>query len=194
MIYFEPVVIPDELVRAARQGSQTATSQLWGLCEPIVRGAILRTVGPHSTEAADVMQESALVLLAILQDREQASYREPNLPITTFAQKFQRQVQFRIRTYLRAERRRAARNVSTSSPGLEIALARRGSGPPHTSAGRSVDRALEQLSPRQRAVVAGIYFKDEKVGSIAGELKISPQAVTALHRRALVVLRSALEH
>jgi DNA-directed RNA polymerase specialized sigma24 family protein len=60
--------------------------------------------------------------------------------------------------------------------------------------GRAVARALERLSPRQRSVISGLYFKDESVGSVAGELSISAQAVTALHRRALVALREAIEN
>ena len=193
MIHVEPVAISDDLVRAARQGSQTAKSELWDLCEPIVRIAIVRAVGRHSDEAPDVIQEAALVLFGILHEGEQESGHEPGLPANSFAQKFQRLVQFRIRTYVRAERRRAARTVSTSFPSVEIALDRRSSGRPPATAGRSIDRALERLSPRQRAVVAAIYFKDDKVRSIAGELRISPQAVTALHRRALSVLRDALK-
>jgi RNA polymerase sigma factor (sigma-70 family) len=193
VIHFEPVVIPNELVQAARLGSEAATSQIWDLCGPIVHGSVVRVAGWNRAEAAEVVQEAALVLLSILQEPEQQPSLDFDALVPSFAQRFYRKLQFRIRTYLRAERRRAARTVSTSTPGLETALARRGVSLAPTTTGRSIERALERLSPRQRAVVAGLYFKDENVGSIASELRISHQAVTALHRRALAVLRVALE-
>jgi hypothetical protein len=106
VIHAEPVVIPDDLVRAARQGSQAARSDLWNLCEPIVRGEIVRSRGRNIAETAEAVQEAALVLFGILQDREQESDDDTEFSAPSFAQRFQRRVQTRIRTYLRAERRR----------------------------------------------------------------------------------------
>jgi len=49
------------------------------------------------------------------------------------------------------------------------------------------------LLPRQRAVVAALYFDDKPVAALARELAVTPQAITALHRRALARLRKVLD-
>jgi DNA-directed RNA polymerase specialized sigma24 family protein len=76
---------------------------------------------------------------------------------------------------------------------MERALARRATGvatggPP----GRALAHALGSLSPRQRAVITALYFKDRAVPEVSADLDVSPQAVTALHRRALLELRRLL--
>ena len=195
MIQSEPVVIPDELVQAARQGVPSALSELWKLCEPIVHESIARSSGTHGVEASEVAQEAALVLLAVLRDTQNFSISLTGPQPASFAEIYRRKLQLRIRTYLRAEHRRAFRTVSTNLAWIESVLARRvvPGAPSNTeNSGRSVAAAMTRLSPRQRAVVAGLYFRDENVDSVASELSISRQAVTALHRRALTVLREAL--
>lgn len=195
MIHPEPFVIPNELVQAARQGVPSALSELWVRCEPIVQESIARSSGTRGVEPSEVAQEAALVLLKMLRDMPPASAEATRQNPASFAELFRRQLQFRIRTYLRAERRRAFRNVSTTSTWIESELTRRVlPGTPSSTgrSGRGLARAMERLSPRQRAVVAGLYFQDENVDAVASELSISRQAVTALHRRALAVLREAL--
>jgi hypothetical protein len=41
-------------------------------------------------------------------------------------------------------------------------------------------------------VVTALYFRDERVSELAAQLKVTPQAVTALHRRALAALRRVM--
>jgi RNA polymerase sigma factor (sigma-70 family) len=195
VIQSEPVVIPDELVKAARQGETSALLELWERCEPIVHESIARSRGTRVVEAAEVAQEAALVLLTILREPPLTPFGLTGPKPTSFAEIYRRKLQVRIRTYLRAERRRAFRTVTTTSTLIENLLARRVvPGTPFTTerSGRTMARAMERLSPRQRAVVAGLYFRDQNVDSVATELSISHQAVTALNRRALTVLRGAL--
>ena len=82
--------------------------------------------------------------------------------------------------------------VVLDEAGLESALRRRTVGGSPVGAGRNIARAIERLSPRQRAVIAGIYYREVKVRALAAELQVTPQAVTALHRRALAALRTIL--
>ena len=194
MIQSDPVVITDELVQAACQGVPSAFAELWQRCHPIIQQSIAKTRGTRGVEPAEVAQEAALVLLGLLQNVAQPAASVDASP-ASFADNFRRQLQFRIRTYLRAEHRRAFRNVSTSLTWIESELSRRASpGAPAAPgrSGRAVARALERLTPRQRAVVNGLYFEDQNVNSVANNLGVSHQAVTALHRRSLVVLREAM--
>jgi RNA polymerase sigma factor (sigma-70 family) len=193
VIHFEPVVIPDELVQAARHGNQAAMSELWDRCEPMLRESIARTAKKHGLDPAEITQEVALVLVSVLRETVSDTPKETNLPTATLNERFRQRVQNRIREYLRAERRRVNRQISSTESWIETALARRATVAAPSPPGRAVARALERLSPRQRSVIVGLYFKEDSVGSVAGELSISAQAVTALHRRALLVLRDAIE-
>ncbi len=110
----------------------------------------------------------------------------------SFTDHFARRLHLRVRNYLRAERRRAARCVVLPQSILDLALSRRAASVRPSPNGRSVDRALERLSARQRSVIAGLYFGEKSIAALATDLGISPQAVTALHRRALIVLRQTM--
>ena len=97
MIQSEPVVIPDELVQAARQGTPSAFAELWQRCAPIVRESIARSSGTHGVEASEVAQEAALVLLSILSEplSTQSDSTTPNS--ASFAEIYRRRLQRRIR-------------------------------------------------------------------------------------------------
>jgi len=184
------IVIPDELVRSASAGDPTALADLWAACAPLVSATVKAALRryraiPSTLETQDVAQEAAVLFLT--QVREAAAKDGAR-----FREDFGRALYWRVHAYLRAERRRLGRQVTVNTDGLEEALRRRASGAAGGPAGRHLDRGLARLSPRQRAVIAGLYARDASQRSLARELGITPQAVTALHRRALAALRTAL--
>jgi RNA polymerase sigma factor (sigma-70 family) len=166
-----------------------ALIQLWPTCEPILVDAV-RSLYPlgRVIEYADVVQQAALVVAEYVRAHHE-SLEVADVDPTVL----RHQVLRRIREYVRAERRRIGRQVLADDGALERTLARRATGVSAGGAsGRGLARAIEKLSPRQRAVVTALYFRDERVSELAVELKVTPQAITALHRRALVALRRAM--
>jgi len=163
--------------------------QLWPICEPVLVEAV-RSLHPPGrvVEYSDVLQEAAVFLAEYLRANQGAV-----TPAILDREALRRQLVRRIREYVRAERRRMGRQITANDETLERALARRAGASPGGAAGRTVARAIERLSPQQRAVVAALYFRDEKVAELAAHLNVTPQAVTALHRRAIAALRRALE-
>lgn len=187
-MHTDSVLIPDHLFHDARNGDSEALSALWDVCAPIVKPVVHRyeAAARPTVEAADVAQEAARVFLETVRSDVCPSGAH-------FVQQLARILPHRLFSYLRAERRRLGRQVLLEQPAVERALQRgksRGSasGPP----GRQVARAIERLSPRQRAVIAGLYFHDDDVRTLARQLGVSHQAVSNLHRRALTALRDAL--
>lgn len=179
-------VIPDDLVSAARTGDPDALATLWDMCAPILRFALRRQRSHLSTvPPSDLAQEAAVLFLELLR-------RPADRPDEPFGRRFARTLYWRLHDYLRAERRRLGRQVAATEPDLERALRQRAAGSASGPSGRLVARAIERLSPRQRAVIAGIYFEDRKETALAAELGVSPQAISALHRRALATLRGLL--
>lgn len=174
------------LDRSARQNALTG---LWSACEGIVEDLVHQyVVAGCGVETADVSQQAALT---VVENVTSGSLSRDPSPDELSA--LSRMLALRIREFLRAERRRFGRQVTVDDAVLERALARRASptrsdGP----SGRALTRALEQLSPRQRAVITRIYFDDAPVAAIATSLEVTPQAITALHRRALQALRKKL--
>ncbi len=191
----EAVVIPDDLVQAARAGDPAALDRLWEACSPLLEQALQRTRHrPATLDPADVAQEAALVFLDVLRNGEGVAPADalPRAP-AGFGRTLARALQVRLRTYLRAERRRLGRQVLADEATVERALARQAGGTPFGGPpGRQIERALAHLSPRQRAVIAGLYFDDLEVRALAARLQVRPQAITALHRRALAALREQL--
>ena len=53
--------------------------------------------------------------------------------------------------------------------------------------------ALRCLSPRQRRVLYGIYWREKTAQELAGQLGVTPQSITALRRRAESLLRQGLD-
>ena len=188
-MHTDTIVISDDLFLQAKTGDSDALSTLWDTCAPIVRQAVrinrpptLSTLTPE-----DAAQEAARLFLETV--------RSDACPDgATLVQFLSQKLHHRIYAYLRAERRRLGRQVFADAPEMERALRRdatapRSGGPP----GRRVARALERLSPRQRSVIAGLYVRDEDVKTVANQLGIRPNAVTAIHRRALATLREILD-
>lgn len=188
-MYSEAIVISDDLVSDARDGNPAALSRLWETCAPILEAALRRQrAGVSSADISDLAQEAAVLFLEIV--RRGPSEREAPEP---FGRRYARALFWKIHDYLRSERRRRGRQTLLSDDLLERALQRRAAGERPSLPGRSVTRALEQLSPRQRAVIHGLYFQERSVGSLASELGIAPRSITTLRRRAFAVLRPILD-
>lgn len=184
----EAFVIPDDLVSAARTGDPAALSNLWESCTPILEAAFRRQrVRPTSLDRSELAQEAAVLFLELLR-REPA----PGVAPEPFGSHFARALYWRIHDYLRSERRRAGRQVRASEDDLERALRRRAGGQASGVPGVRLDRALARLSPRQRAVIGEMYFRDRAITSISRDLGVSADAVSALHRRALTAMREVL--
>lgn len=181
--------ISANLLDLARQGSSTALEDLWECCVPIIESEIRAQRGINRTDADDLAQEAALLLLDLV-----GSAAPPANPAPDFAERFARSLHWRIHSYLRRERRRHRREVPGEVEKLEQALAKRAAGASQAGpSGRALQRAIAQLSPRQRAVIVGLYEREATVATLAAEEHVSPQAITALHRRALLSLRRLLD-
>lgn len=188
------LAISDELVVAAGDGDESALTQLWDACSPIIDDVLRYYRRGGNPDLDDVVQEAAVIFLNTVRTSPSRSSWLPTVSITDqFANALTRSLRWRLYNYLRRERRRRGRVVQADEQSLELALARAASGvAPKGVAGRQLSRAIERLSPRQRAVVTGLYDRELDVAELARELEVSPQAVTALHRRALAKLRGAL--
>lgn len=57
---------------------------------------------------------------------------------------------------------------------------------------RALRAALLTLPPHQRCVIDGLFFRQQTRGELARELHCTPQAISALKRRALDALRQKL--
>jgi len=188
-VQVESILIPDDLFLDARAGDPAAISALWDTCTPAIKQALRwnRPTLGGTVDRADVAQEAARIFLEALRGDE----------CTTSAALLQfliRKLPNRLSTYLRAERRRLGRQVLADETEIETALARgRTATRPSGPSGRRIARALERLSPRQRAVITGLYFRELKVGELTRELGVSQQAIDALRQRAFATLRKALE-
>lgn len=180
--------IPDDLFFNAKNGDTDAMTHLWNACEPLIAEGLRRhpTTSAPTVGTSDVAQEAARIFLEAVRGDDYPS-------VASLVQFLASKLPYRLQSYVRAERRRLGRQVIPNDVSLERAIARgrRSSdagGPP----GRRVARAIERLSPRQRAVIAGLYFREDSLRSVAGELGISYKAVSAVHGRALKILRDAL--
>lgn len=186
----EAFVIPDDLVSAARTGDPGALSNLWESCAPILHTVLRRQrARPASLDRAELSQEAAVLFLELL-------HREPKPGVAPepFGRHFARALYWRLHDVLRAERRRMGRQTVASEEDLELALRRRAGGHSAGGPGVHLDRALARLSPRQRAVIGEVYFRDRAITAIAGDLGLSADAVSALHRRALTTMREVLSN
>ncbi len=187
-MHTESVLIPDELFLHARDGDVVALTALWEQCAPIVGSALRRHRPPSDSPLGldDLAQEAACFFLETL--------RRDDCPDgAALIQQLTRRLPVHLASYLRAERRRLGRQILADEPEIERALQRgrttvHPGGPP----GRRIARALQRLSPRQRAVIAGLYFAEKSREDIARELGIRANTVSQFHQRALATLREIL--
>jgi RNA polymerase sigma factor (sigma-70 family) len=173
------------LARAAADGDRAALAALYDGYRPLLAGVIgqLRRRLPPGVERMDLQQEAARVFCESVRSYDPS--RRVNL--TTYLVK---SVRWRVANYLRAEARRAGQ-VPLEAAHLDELAEDVASSPTDTLSPR-VSRALSRLSPRQRAVVAGLYWRERTTVELARELGITAPAVTALRRRAERAIREEL--
>ena len=181
-----PGVDVADLATAARRGDCDALQVLYGLYRPLLAGVVARVRPPLPTgvEPGDLEQEAAQQLCELVR----AFDPDRGVNLTTYLQKA---VKWRVASFLRAEARRAGHlpleSADLSRLADEVAAFR---SPERTSP--RLARALRQLSPRQRAVIAGLYWRERTAEEMARELGVTQQAVTALRRRAEAAIRKEL--
>ncbi len=174
------------LAVAASRGDGPALRALCDRYWPLAAGVIAKMVSrrPAGVDVADVEQEAAEQLCEMIRQFDPS--RRVNL--TTYLQKG---LKWRVANYLRAEARRAAHLPLAAAPLHQLADEAADS-PSLGLDNPRLGRALRRLSPRQRAVIAGFYWRERTTEELSAELGVTPQAVTGLRRRAEGALRREL--
>ena len=175
------------LAVAAVAGDRAATEALFGLYQPLLKATtaeVVRRGLPSGVGPDDVAQEAGRQFCELLRAYDLTG----GVNLTTY---LQRKLKWRVLNFLRAERRRASHAPLGASITERLAdeLAR---APDEGLEDPRLGRALRRLSPRQRSVVAGLYWRDRTARELARDLGVTPQAVTALGRRAIESLRRDL--
>jgi RNA polymerase sigma factor (sigma-70 family) len=139
---------------------------------------------PVGVERGDVEQEAARALceLALEYDPDRG------VPLAAY---FKAKLGWRLRHYLRQERRRSG-HLPLDEIDVEAIPQAVVEMPEPGIASPRVARAIRRLSPRQRAVIAGVFWRERTERELAGELGVSHQAISALKRRAEASLRKQL--
>jgi RNA polymerase sigma factor (sigma-70 family) len=180
----------DSLLVAARAGSSTATERIIGRFRPLVvaTASLHRNWLPASVELSDLQQEAVLAICELIP----AFDPDKGVAFPTAAKLA---VAYRVRRYVRLEAKRGGQGeeqqLKLRSLVEEAVCGQRSLDP--TAANPRVRSALRQLTPRQRALIANLYWRDRSPGEIARESNTTVQAVSALRRRAEDELRAALE-
>ena len=174
----------EPLAAATRAGDSSAQTALLTTLRPIVAAAIARAVSrplPVTIDRADVEQEAALQTCNLIRAFDPA--RGVSLPVFVRSA-----LSWRLANYLRAEARRVATVPLAAVHLEEIAdtAADLGAG---GLANPRLQRAIGRLSPRQRAIIAGRYFRERTTRQLAEELGLTEQAITSTRRRAEAALR-----
>ncbi len=165
-----------------------ALAEMLERCEMLIGQTVAsfrRQAGRGVVDADDLRQEARLQTIDLLRD-----YRpERNGNLEAY---LRTKLRWRVANYLRAERRRGRAvpldEETIRHPSAELQTSLHAGFENPRLAG-----ALRRLSPRQRAVIARIYGQERATRQIAAELGVSPQAVTALRRRAEASLKRDLE-
>ena len=173
------------LARAAADGDRAALAALYDGYRPLLAGVVgqLRPRVPPGVERTDLQQEAARIFCESVRSYDPGR----GVSLTTYLAKT---VRWRVANYLRAEARRAG-HVPLEAAHLDE-LAEEVASSPADALSPRVARALSRLSPRQRAVVAGLYWRERTTVELARELGITAPAVTALWRRAERAIREEL--
>jgi RNA polymerase sigma factor (sigma-70 family) len=136
-------------------------------------------------EPADVEQEATTQVCALI--REYDASHGTSLPVYVG-----RLLKWRLVNYLRDEARRASHAPLEAARLEEIADETADMPEPCLVAPR-LRRALRKLSPRQRAVIVGIYWRQRTARQVADELGLTKQAASGARRKAEEILRRELE-
>ncbi len=158
------------------------------LCEryrPLIAAVATRQRSlPPGVDRSDVEQETAAALCELAREFEP----DRGIPLGAY---LKAKLGWRVWHYLRGERRRTG-HLPLDAVDVEAIPDSVVETPTPGVASPRVARALRRLSPRQRAVIAGIFWRERTEREIARELNVSHQAVTALRRRAEASLRKSL--
>ncbi len=139
---------------------------------------------PAGVERSDVEQEAARALCELALEYEPAR----GIPLSAY---LRAKLGWKVSHYLRQEKRRTG-HLPLDTVDVEAIPDSTVEAPSPGIASPRVARAIRRLSPRQRAVIAGIFWRERTEKEIARELNVSHQAVTALRRRAESSLRRQL--
>lgn len=140
--------------------------------------------GRFRYDSADLRQEAIAELLAVAHEQRE----QPD----DFARVALARVKRRLAQVVRAERTRSAR-IRPLAPGDDERVGYE----PATRLSEQVEspalgRALRRLSPRERAVIARVYWREMSAAEIARREGVGPLAVAKLRRQAEAALRQAL--
>ncbi len=201
----EPAEVEAKLLRAAARGDNGARRRLVASHLPLVRTVAARYAS-LGLPLDDLMREGCVGLLEAI-DRWD---RGRGASFDAFAR-------FRVRVAIRdaltararpirrpkqlveAQRRGEALDSprAVAAPGVEAAAATDGTEEELVAREQeaAVDRAVDELSPRQRIVIKHRYGFDgpeESLGQVAAELRLSRGRTLAIERQALARLRRSL--
>ncbi len=158
------------------------------LCEryrPLIAATAARYRSlPPGVERSDVEQEAARALC------ELALEYQPDRG-TPLAAYLKSKLGWRVSHYLRNEKRRTG-HLPLEAVDVEAIPESVVEAPTPGISSPRIARALRRLSPRQRAVIAGIFWRERTEVELASELQVSYQAVASLRRRAEASLRKQL--
>ena len=171
---------------AAIVGDDASLSSLCERYRPLVDAVAARYRSlPAGVERSDVQQEAVRCLC------ELALQYEPDrgIPLAAY---LKAKLGWRVAHYLRQEKKRAG-HLPLDAVDVEAIPESVVDAPSPGIANPRIARALKRLSPRQRAVIAGIFWRERTERELARELHVSHQAVAALRRRAEASLRKHLQ-
>lgn len=174
------------LAIAARSGDREALASLCARYRPLIGAVASRYRAlPAGVERADVEQEAAQALCELALTFDPAR----GIPLAAY---LKAKLGWRVAHYLRQEQRRTG-HLPLESIDVESIPESVANLPSPGIASHRVARALRRLSPRQRAVIAGIFWRERTAREMAIELQVSHQAVAALKRRAEAAIRRELD-
>ena len=177
------------LVRSARQGSQEAMEELLRRYMPLILKETRRFRHAENTDVClsteDVRQEAVLQLIQLVKEYSESSG-------ACFGSYLKQKLRWRLHNYLRRERRRALTTIGLDCPEVEQLASELDHVVEFDLDNPRLRSAFRRLSPRQRLVLAKMFWQDKTVREIAAELRVTPQAIGALHRRALRQLRKRM--
>ena len=183
----DPVV--QELLCRAQQGDAGAMDALITKYQPLLASLARRfrehLNGHPAIDRDDLRQEGARQFVELAQ--EYAAERG-----VSFGVYLKNKLAWRMSNYLRAERRRTSQNRPLDGAPLDHLCEEFRTAVHAGIENPRLRSALRRLSPKQRGVISRIYWQEKTVAEIARADGISPQAVTALRRRAETSIREEI--
>jgi RNA polymerase sigma factor (sigma-70 family) len=173
------------LASLARSGDGSALEALLASYRPLLASVAAEpSYLPPGIERADVEQEAACAFCQLVL----AYDRTRNVPLAAY---LKAKLRWRVAHFLRGERRRTG-HLNLDEVDLDSIEAAIVEMPSPSIVSPRVARAIRRLSPRQRAVIAGLFWRERKASELAVELGVSHQAVASLRRRAEASIRREL--